>query len=65
MAGHQRGHRLVADLMRFVRWRKTEAPGPLDQIDIHKLAKYVDFLNGTGLAPSSADRGSQPCTKRR
>jgi integrase/recombinase XerD len=45
-----------ADLARFVRWRKTSAPGPLDRIGIATLGGYVDSLGRSGLAPSSVAR---------
>jgi integrase/recombinase XerD len=52
-------HTLAAyrsDLMRFVRWRKANAPGPLASLDVSKLRGYVEALNQTGLAPSSVCR---------
>jgi integrase/recombinase XerD len=45
-----------ADLMRFLRWRKVHAPGPLRKIGINILSGYVDELGGSGLAPSSVGR---------
>jgi integrase/recombinase XerD len=45
-----------ADLMRFVGWRGRHAPGPLERLDVPTLARYVDFLHGRGLAPSSIGR---------
>jgi integrase/recombinase XerD len=45
-----------SDIMRFVRWRKEHAPGPLKALDIPVLAKYVESLNMRGLAPSSVAR---------
>src|SRR5579864_3518465 len=52
-------HTLAAyrsDIMRFVRWRKSYAPGPLRDIRIHTLTGYVDYLAQCGLAPSSVCR---------
>jgi integrase/recombinase XerD len=52
-------HTLAAyrsDLMRFVRWRKTEAPVPLESLDPAILTRYVESLNLSGLAPSSVIR---------
>jgi integrase/recombinase XerD len=45
-----------ADLARFIRWRKTHAPGPLSGIDIRVLAGYVDHLREAQLAPGSIAR---------
>ena len=45
-----------SDLMRFVRWRKSTAPGPLAALDVPTLSGYVESLNGEGLAPSSVSR---------
>ena len=45
-----------ADVMRFVGWRKRFAPGPLERLDVPTLARYVDYLHGRGLAPSSIGR---------
>jgi integrase/recombinase XerD len=45
-----------ADTATFVRWRKEYAPEPLDQIQIQTLAKYVDYLVLSGLAPTSVGR---------
>jgi integrase/recombinase XerD len=45
-----------SDLMRFVRWRKSEAPGPLATLDASSLSGYVESLNRSGLAPSSVSR---------
>jgi integrase/recombinase XerD len=45
-----------ADLMRFLGWRKRFAPGPLERLDVPTLARYVDFLHGRGLAPTSIGR---------
>ena len=52
-------HTLAAyrsDLMRFVRWRKAMAPGPLASMDIGTLGGYVESLQESGLAPSSICR---------
>jgi len=52
-------HTLAAyrsDLMRFVRWRKSEAPRPLASLDAPALGGYVDTLHRHGLAPSSVCR---------
>ena len=52
-------HTLAAyrsDLMRFVRWRRTAAPGPLSRLDVSTLRQYVDTLADSGLAPSSIGR---------
>ncbi len=45
-----------SDLMRFTRWRKEHAPGPLAQLGVAKLSGYVDHLSRSGLAPSSVGR---------
>jgi integrase/recombinase XerD len=45
-----------SDLMRFVRWRKAQAPVPLENIDAAALSRYVESLNQSGLAPSSVVR---------
>jgi integrase/recombinase XerD len=52
-------HTLAAyrsDLMRFLRWRKAHAPGPLGRLEIVALSGYVDELSRAGLAPSSICR---------
>jgi integrase/recombinase XerD len=52
-------HTLAAyrsDLMRFVRWRKVAAPGPLANLDVSALGDYVEWLKESGLAPSSICR---------
>lgn len=52
-------HTLAAyrsDLMRFIRWRKAAAPGPLSDVGITTLGRYVESLTGEGLAPSSICR---------
>ena len=45
-----------ADLTRFARWRRANAPGPLSSVNISVLGGYVDDLNQSGLAPSSVCR---------
>jgi integrase/recombinase XerD len=45
-----------SDIAKFIRWRKEFAPGPLERIDVPKLAGYVDHLVGQGLAPTSVGR---------
>jgi integrase/recombinase XerD len=45
-----------SDLMKFIRWRKLHAPGPLARLDIRTLTGYIDDLTGLGLAPSSIGR---------
>jgi integrase/recombinase XerD len=45
-----------SDLMRFIRWRKSEAPGPLAMLDVPALGGYIDALYRDGLAPSSVCR---------
>jgi integrase/recombinase XerD len=52
-------HTLAAyrsDLMRFVRWRKASAPGPLASLDVAALTGYVESLHQAGLAPASVCR---------
>jgi integrase/recombinase XerD len=52
-------HTLAAyrsDLMRFVRWRKTQAPRPLASLDAPTLGGYVETLHRQGLAPTSVCR---------
>jgi integrase/recombinase XerD len=52
-------HTLAAyrsDIMRFVRWRKAAAPGPLSTLDVTALRGYVESLHGAGLAPASVCR---------
>jgi integrase/recombinase XerD len=52
-------HTLAAyrsDLMRFVRWRRSAAPGPLSRMNVSTLSGYVDTLAESGLAPSSICR---------
>jgi integrase/recombinase XerD len=45
-----------ADIVRFSRWRKEHAPGPLAALDVPALSGYVDFLGRSGLAPASIGR---------
>jgi integrase/recombinase XerD len=45
-----------SDLMKFIRWRKKRAPGPLAKVDVRVLTGYIDDLAGQGLAPSSIGR---------
>ncbi len=45
-----------SDIVRFSRWRKSHAPGPLAELNIVTLSGYVDHLSGSGLAPSSVGR---------
>jgi len=45
-----------SDIVRFSRWRKRDAPGPLVDLDIKTLTGYVDFLARSGLAPNSIGR---------
>jgi integrase/recombinase XerD len=52
-------HTLAAyrsDLMRFLRWRRSHAPGPLRDLSIGLLSGYVEDLGQSGLAPSSIGR---------
>jgi integrase/recombinase XerD len=52
-------HTLAAyrsDLMRFVRWRRVAAPGPLANLDVSALSGYVESLSQAGLSPSSVCR---------
>lgn len=52
-------HTLAAyrcDLMKFLRWRQDEAQGPIGELGIAGLSKYVDYLGRRELAPSSVAR---------
>src|SRR4051794_1991839 len=52
-------HTLAAyrsDLMRFLRWRREHAPGPLATISVAMLSGYADDLGRSGLAASSIGR---------
>jgi integrase/recombinase XerD len=42
--------------MRFLRWRKANAPGPLRIVDLAVLSGFVDELGRSGLAPKSIGR---------
>ncbi len=44
------------DLVRFQRWRREKAPGPLASIDLVTLTGYVDYLGLCDLAPASIGR---------
>ena len=45
-----------SDIMRFTRWRREHAPGPIGDIRIGVLTGYVDHLGRSGLAASSIGR---------
>lgn len=45
-----------SDVVKFARWRKEHAPGPIANLDITKLSGYVDHLVQLGLAPNSVGR---------
>lgn len=45
-----------SDLMKFIRWRKRHAPGPIAAVDVRVLTGYVDELTRLGLAPQSVAR---------
>ncbi len=45
-----------ADVAKFIRWRKEHAPGPIEAIDVPRLAGYVDYLSRLGLAPTTVGR---------
>lgn len=45
-----------SDVMKFIRWRKAHAPGPLGSIDVRTLTGYIEDLAGRGLAPRSIGR---------
>ena len=45
-----------SDIVRFSRWRREHAPGPLARLDVPALTGYVDHLARSGLAPSSVGR---------
>ncbi len=52
-------HTLAAyrsDLMRFARWRRANAPGPIAGLDIATMGGYVDAMNAAGLSPSTICR---------
>jgi integrase/recombinase XerD len=45
-----------SDVVKFIRWRRSHAPGPLSAVDIRALTGYVDELTRLGLAPRSVGR---------
>jgi integrase/recombinase XerD len=45
-----------ADLVRFQRWRREQAPGPVQNLDLATLTGYVDYLGLCELAPASIGR---------
>jgi integrase/recombinase XerD len=45
-----------SDVIKFSKWRKVHAPGPLAGVEIATLAGFVDHLRESGLAPSSIGR---------
>lgn len=45
-----------ADIARFIRWRKAEAPVPIADLGLPQLSKFMEFLRGEGLAASSICR---------
>ena len=45
-----------SDIAKFILWRKEHAPGPIERIDVPRLAGYVDYLSRLGLAPTSVGR---------
>jgi integrase/recombinase XerD len=45
-----------SDVMKFTKWRKRHAPGPLEKLDVRALSGYVDELTRLGLAPTSVGR---------
>ena len=45
-----------ADLMRFSKWRRDSAPGPLSEVGITTLVGYIDHLTSLGLAAVSVAR---------
>jgi integrase/recombinase XerD len=45
-----------SDLVKFINWRRANAPGPLSGLEITKLTGYVEHLSARGLAPSSISR---------
>ncbi len=44
------------DTMRFQRWRREHAPGPLANVDLPTLSGYVDYLGSLELSPKSIGR---------
>jgi integrase/recombinase XerD len=51
-----------SDIIRFGRWRKQHAPGPLADIEIGTLTGYVDYLNGCW--PRAASGGTWRRSRR-
>jgi integrase/recombinase XerD len=45
-----------SDLVKFIQWRKSHAPGRLSELGIDTLTGYVEHLSARGLAPSSIGR---------
>lgn len=45
-----------SDVVKFSRWRREHAPGPIANLNIQKLSGYVDHLVQLGLAPRSVGR---------
>jgi integrase/recombinase XerD len=45
-----------SDIMKFAKWRREHAPGPIGELDIPVLSRYVEHLGQRGLAPSSVAR---------
>jgi integrase/recombinase XerD len=45
-----------SDIVRFSRWRREHAAGPLAELDIPVLTGYVEYLGECGLAPNSIGR---------
>ncbi len=45
-----------SDLMKFLKWRREEAPGPISEVEVSTLTRYIDFLNRRQLASSSVAR---------
>jgi integrase/recombinase XerD len=45
-----------SDIVKFSKWRRAHAPGPLRTVGIATLVRYVDHLGTLGLAPSSIGR---------
>ena len=45
-----------SDVLRFVRWRRQAAPGPIEELGVRELTGYVAHLVERGLAPASVSR---------
>lgn len=45
-----------SDIQRFIRWRETHALGPLAEISISTLSRYIESLGIQGLSPRSIGR---------